>query len=68
MMWNDSDLLYKGYQGSIELIPTGGYRGKILHIKDLVTYKAWTYSGMITQFQVAVENYLDTCKQLGGPK
>lgn len=62
----DNLLSYKGFHGSVEVsIRDGVMHGKILHIADLVTYEAATIPELDREFQAAVDDYLDTCKQLG---
>lgn len=59
-------LKYKGYEGTAELdMDRGVCRGKILFINDLVTYESSVPSELRTQFQDAVDDYLETCKELG---
>jgi predicted HicB family RNase H-like nuclease len=59
-------LKYKQYEGTAELdIARQVCRGKILFIDDLVTYEAATPSGLQAEFEAAVEDYLDTCAELG---
>ena len=56
---------YKGYQGSVETsIEDGVLHGKILFINDLVTYEAQTLKALKKQFELAVNDYLTTCKEL----
>lgn len=58
-------LKYKGYEGTAELDMSQGIcRGKILFIKDLVTYKSDTPANLEEVFQEAVDDYLETCAQL----
>ncbi len=58
-------LKYKGYEGTAELDMSQGIcRGKILFIKDLVTYKSDTPANLEEVFQEAVNDYLETCAQL----
>ena len=56
---------YKGYKGSIAVLPSGRYYGKIIGIKDLVMYDSKTREGLSLSFIDAVDDYLDTRKQLG---
>ena len=57
---------YKGYEGSIEVdVERQVCRGKILFIDDLVTYEAKSIDQIQTEFQLAVDDYLETCKALG---
>lgn len=59
-------LEYKGYQGSAEVdAETDVLVGKILFITDLVTYEAKTVQSLRKEFQAAVDDYLETCLQLG---
>ena len=59
-------LEYKGYQGSIGLDDTGNFwRGKILFINDLVSYEAASSATLQVEFEVAVDDYLETCKNIG---
>jgi len=59
-------LKYKGYEGTAELDMTRNVcRGKVLFIKDLVTYESATPAELQEQFHSAVDDYLDTCQQLG---
>ena len=56
---------YKGYQGSVETsIEDGVFHGKILFINDLVTYEAQTLRALKKQFELAVNDYLASCKEL----
>jgi len=58
-------LKYKGYEGTAELdMSLGVCRGKILFIKDLVTYQSDTPAKLEEEFQEAVNDYLETCVQL----
>lgn len=59
-------LVYKEYHGSCELDMTRQVcRGKILFINDLVTYEADTPAGLQAAFEEAVEDYIETCEQVG---
>lgn len=59
-------LKFKGYEGSAELdMDRGVCRGKILFIDDLVTYEADSPRDLIKEFHEAVEDYIETCKQVG---
>jgi predicted HicB family RNase H-like nuclease len=59
-------LEYKGYQGSAEFdLKTGVLFGKILFVTDLVTYEAESVPALQNEFQLAVDDYLDTCQKLG---
>lgn len=59
-------LEHKGYQGSVEIdVETGVLFGKILFVTDLVTYEATTVPALQNEFRAAVDDYLETCQQLG---
>lgn len=55
---------YQGYQGSVETsIEDDVLHGKILFINDLITYEATTIKKLRQEFELAVDDYLKTCKQ-----
>lgn len=57
---------YKGYIGSAEVDCEGdSLVGKLLFIRDTVTYSSDTSTGLKTAFKEAVEDYLQTCKEVG---
>lgn len=59
-------LKYKGYEGTAELdMSRQVCRGKILFIDDLVTYEAPSPAELQAEFQLAVDDYIDTCSTLG---
>ncbi|WP_095052223.1 type II toxin-antitoxin system HicB family antitoxin [Pseudomonas sp. Irchel s3b2] len=59
-------LEYKGFQGSVDFdTQSEEMYGKILHINDLVTYEADSFKELRKAFEESVEDYLDTCAQLG---
>ena len=56
---------YKNYNGTSNLDKQRHvYRGKILDIADLITYEAATKSTIQQEFELAVDDYLETCRQL----
>jgi len=58
-------LKYNGYEGTAELdMARGVCRGKILFIKDLVTYESANPAQLQQEFEAAVEDYLETCELL----
>lgn len=59
-------LQYKNYEGSA-IIDTERMvcKGKILFIKDLVTYEAASPKALQREFEAAVDDYLATCAELG---
>lgn len=59
-------LKYKDYEGTAELdMARRICRGKILFIGDLVTYEAASPAELQTEFEAAVDDYIDTCATLG---
>ena len=59
-------LSHKGYSGSVETSVTDNVlHGKILFINDLVTYEADNIPQLKVEFEAAVNDYLDTCAQIG---
>ncbi len=59
-------LKYKGYIGSVEFdLDENILFGKLLHIRDLVTYEACDIKGLQSAFQEAVDDYLEDCKRDG---
>lgn len=59
-------LKYKDYEGTAELdMSRKVCRGKILFIDDLVTYESPTPLGLQKEFEAAVDDYLETCLNLG---
>ena len=61
-------LKYNGYEGTAELdMERQVCRGKVLFIGDLVTYEAKTPKDLQAEFQAAVDDYLETCRELGRP-
>ena len=57
---------YKGYLGTVEPeIESGTLFGKLAYIRDLVTYEAATLPELEQEFQHSVDEYLDSCEELG---
>jgi predicted HicB family RNase H-like nuclease len=62
---NMNALDYKGYQGSAEVdLDSGVLHGKLLFVNDLVTYEATTVTELLQQFRAAVDDYVETCREL----
>lgn len=58
-------LKYKSYEGTAELdVARGICRGKVLFIDDLITYESLLPSQIQSEFESAVDDYLDTCVAL----
>lgn len=59
-------LEYKGFIGSVDVsLEDGVVFGKILYINGLVTYEAETVPELEKEFQAAVDDYLEFCKEEG---
>lgn len=59
-------LEYKGYNGTLEFsLEDKVYHGKLLYIKDLVTYESKTKEGIEKEFKLAVKDYLQDLQDLG---
>lgn len=59
-------LEHKGYTGSVEFSNTDEtFFGKIVGIRDLVTFEADSVVKLKKAFKEAVEDYITTCKELG---
>lgn len=57
---------YKGYFGSVEVsLEDGLIHGKLECINDLITYEAATVTELKKAFEDAVDDYLETCEELG---
>jgi len=63
---NNKTFNYNGYYGSIDFdLDERILHGKILHIRDLVTYEAESVEELEKEFIAAVDDYLETCAELG---
>ena len=59
-------LKHKGFHGSIEVSTEEDcLHGKIMYIDDLVTYEAQDVGSLKAAFIESVEDYVETCKELG---
>lgn len=57
---------YKGYFGSIEVsLEDGVIHGKLECISDLVTYEASSVPDLKKAFEDAVDDYIETCLEVG---
>ena len=58
-------LEYKGYLARVDINATEGlFHGRILNIKDVVTFHGKTVKELQKEFKDSVESYLDMCTQL----
>lgn len=59
-------LEYKGFQGSVDFdTQSDEMYGKILHINDLISYAGDSIKDLRIAFEEAVDDYIETCQQLG---
>lgn len=59
-------LKFKGYEGTAELdMERGLCCGRLLLIDDLVTYEASSPADLQREFEAAVDDYIQTCRELG---
>ena len=59
-------LKFRNYLGSIEYDEESEtLHGKVLHVRDLITYEAETAKELKKAFQDSVNDYLDTCNAEG---
>jgi len=57
---------HKGYVGSVECsVEDNCLHGQILHVNDLVTYEAEMPAELQAVFEEAVDDYIETCAQVG---
>jgi predicted HicB family RNase H-like nuclease len=57
---------YKGYTASIDHSSSDNvFHGKIAGIDDLVSFEGTTEKELEQAFQEAVDDYIETCKDLG---
>lgn len=55
-------LRYKSFIGSAEIdVDAGIYFGRILFINDLISYQSDKQCELPSEFEAAVEDYLETC-------
>jgi predicted HicB family RNase H-like nuclease len=64
-----SDILqYKGYYADINFsAPDEVFYGKLIGINDLVNFEADSVKELVKAFHEAVEDYLETCVEIGKP-
>ncbi|GLQ37473.1 antitoxin HicB [Rhizobium albus] len=55
---------YKGYVGTIEFDEEGlVFHGRLVGIRDIVTFEAETAQGLVQAFRDSVDDYLEFCNQ-----
>ena len=58
-------LCYKGYEGKVEFdTHTEAYYGKLIGISDLVTFQADTPNDVQKEFELAVDDYIETLENI----
>jgi predicted HicB family RNase H-like nuclease len=63
-----SELVYKGYTGSIEVsLEDSCLHGRVLFIDDLITYEGNTVGEIKTAFENATDRYISYCERTGKP-
>jgi predicted HicB family RNase H-like nuclease len=59
-------LKYNNYEGTAEVDADRSVcRGHILYIDDVVTYEAENPKDLVKEFRAAVDDYVETCQQIG---
>lgn len=59
-------LTYRGYAAKVEFDPEDHiFFGRLVGIRDIVTFHGDTVTELEASFQEAVEHYLETCAKLG---
>jgi predicted HicB family RNase H-like nuclease len=59
-------LRYKGYMGSVRFIEDKEFfYGKLEFINDLITFQGTSVKELKEDFQKAVDEYIEDCKELG---
>ena len=57
---------YKGYYGSVEFSDEDSvFFGRIVGVNDRITYEGLDVESLRHDFELAVDEYLDMCSQLG---
>ncbi len=57
---------FKGYRGTVVYEPDDEmYHGRLAGISDTITYEGNTAEELETDFREAVEDYLETCEEIG---
>lgn len=62
----ENTLMYKGYLGSVQYSAADEvFYGKVEAINDLVTFEADTAKQLRSEFEQAVDSYLELCAAMG---
>ncbi|MBE9010318.1 type II toxin-antitoxin system HicB family antitoxin [Pseudanabaenaceae cyanobacterium LEGE 13415] len=59
-------LTYKGYRGQIEVDTDAGILfGRVLDIRDVITFKGKTVEEAVQAFRDSIDDYLEFCQERG---
>lgn len=62
----NNTISYKGYTGSIEFSENDGvFFGKVQGIRSLISYEGENAKELITDFHMAIDDYLQLCQERG---
>ncbi|MDO5562884.1 MAG: type II toxin-antitoxin system HicB family antitoxin [Synergistaceae bacterium] len=57
---------YKGYYGSVEYSPKDEvFFGRVVGVSDHITFEGKSVDDLKHDFQLSIEDYLDSCRELG---
>jgi predicted HicB family RNase H-like nuclease len=63
---NNEALTYRDYKGSIEYdLENGVLFGSVQSVSDILLYEAETLSALTVAFHESVDDYLETCAEIG---
>lgn len=63
---NKNILAYRGYSGAVEFsAPDDCFFGRILGIRDVVSFEGGSVAELREDFENAVDDYLEACKEIG---
>lgn len=63
-MSKDKALSYKGYHGTVEHSSESNiFYGQVIGINSLISYEGKTSNELKTDFQGAIDDYLEMCKE-----
>lgn len=67
-MSEENNLVYKGFKGSVKVCLTDDLlHGKLLGLKDLISYEGHTVKEIKCAFKESVDDYIKTCEKLKRP-
>lgn len=63
---SENILTYRGYSGAVEFSAADGcFFGRILGIRDIVTFEGESVADLRKDFENAIDDYLATCAEIG---